>query len=227
MQKYGIILTLILFLFAGCSSTEKVTDEPKISNEKNSDLAQELFINASVAEMKGDYVTAISQYQEALQLDPTPGINFALAKNFTRINKFPAALVHAKAAVEGDSLNSEYNYLLASIYQAGNEPDSAAIIYQNIIEHDSTDERAYYSLAQIYESTKPLKALELYSKLIGMIGPEWNVLINIADLNERMGNVEATIATLEELTEVDPNNLRMKKLLIESYLKAEFVFVLT
>ena len=66
-----------------------------------------------------------------------------------------------------------------------------------------------------------MKALELYYKLIDMIGPEWNVLISIADLNERMGNVDKTIETVEELSKLDPSNLQLKKLLIESYLKVE------
>ena len=217
----NLIFVLLLIIVTACSSTSELPETSPTEDNKNKELAQDLFISGSLSEMKGDYKTAISQYQEALKLDPTPGINFALAKNFLRIQKLPAALIHAKNAAKGDSTNSEYSYLLASIYQTGNQPDSAALVYENIIRKDSTDQQAYYLLAQIYEPTKPLKALALYNKLIEMIGPEWNILLNIADLNERIGNVEATIETLEKLTEVDPNNLRMKKLLIESYLKTE------
>ncbi|WKZ70627.1 MAG: tetratricopeptide repeat protein [Melioribacteraceae bacterium] len=222
MYKYVLVFISALMFFA-CSSSQDLQEQKEISEDevKNKAIAQEIFIEGSLSEMRGDYESAVNYYQQALKLDPTPGINFALAKNLMRIKKLPAALTHAKEAVKSEPNNSEYNYLLATIYQVGNQPDSAATIYNNIIANDSTDERAYYSLAQIYETSKPIKALELYNKLIDMIGPEWNVLVNIADLNERMGNVDATIETLEELIKVDPNNLQMKKLLIESYLKTE------
>lgn len=218
MYKFILIIAVIIFV-SGCTGSPEITKESSPESTKNKEYAKELFISGSLHEMKGNYSDAIIDYQEALRLDPSPGIHYALAKNFMRIKKLPAALLHAKDAVRGDADNYEYNHILASIYQLGNQPDSAASIYENIIRKDSSDERAYYSLAQIYESSKPLKALELYYKLIDLIGPEWNVLINIANLNERMGNVERTISTIEVLIEIDPGNLRMKKLLIESYLK--------
>lgn len=218
MYKFSLIIAVIIFV-SGCTGSPEIIKENSPESTKNKEYAKELFISGSLHEMKGNYSDAIIDYQEALRLDPSPGIHYALAKNFMRIKKLPAALLHAKDAVKGDADNFEYNHILASIYQLGNQPDSAASIYENIIRKDSSDERVYYSLAQIYESSKPLKALELYYKLIDLIGPEWNVLVNIANLNERMGNVERTISTIEALIEIDPGNLRMKKLLIESYLK--------
>ncbi len=218
MYKFSLIIAVIIFV-SGCTGSPEIIKESSPESTKNKEYAKELFISGSLHEMKGNYSDAIIDYQEALRLDPSPGIHYALAKNFMRIKKLPAALLHAKDAVKGDADNFEYNHILASIYQLGNQPDSAASIYENIIRKDSSDERVYYSLAQIYESSKPLKALELYYKLIDLIGPEWNVLVNIANLNERMGNVERTISTIEALIEIDPGNLRMKKLLIESYLK--------
>lgn len=220
MHKIGILILVFTF-FIGCSSTTEVKKEQTPVAAKDKKLAKELFISGSTNEMKGNYSAAIIDYQEALRLDPSPGIHFALAKNFLRIQKLPSALSHAKEAVKGNSENTEYKYLLANIFQAGNQPDSAAAVYEQIIQTDSTDQNAYYALAQIYEATQPLKALELYYKLVDLIGPEWNVLVSIADLNERMGNVEKTIETVEELTELDPSNLKLKKLLIESYLKVE------
>jgi len=45
------------------------------------------------------------------------------------------------------------------------------------------------------------------------------VLIKIAELNERIGNIDNTISTVERLLQLDPSNLRLQKLLIESYIK--------
>ncbi len=226
ITKYLVLLTISLLLW-NCSSTSETakskSDETSRQNaeDNNVELAKEEVISASLKEMKGDYLGAINDYQKALELDPTPGIHFSLGKNFLRIKKLPPALLHAKSAVQADSLNLEYNYLLASVYQFADERDSAASVYEKIVQIDSTEQRAYYALAKLYQPDQPMKSLELYHKLLKITGPEWNILVAIADLNERMGNVEETIKTIEELTEVDPSNLRIRKLLIESYLKTK------
>jgi tetratricopeptide (TPR) repeat protein len=97
--------------------------------------------------------------------------------------------------------------------------DSAEVIFQKVVEIDSLNFQTYYQLAQINEAQKPMKALDYYNRLIELSGPEWSVLVKIAELNERIGNVENTISTVEKLLELDPSNLRLQKLLIESYLK--------
>lgn len=221
-----ILYILIMVLIAACSSGDNIVkennsdkQEKKNVNKKNEEAAQQLFISGSVSEMKGDYAEAILDYQEALKYDSSAGILFALAKNYFRLNKLKPAMENANAAVEKDSTNIEYKYLVGSIYQAADHPDSAAIVYEKIIEQDSTETQAYFNLANIYQTRKPLKARELYNKLIDLVGPEWNVLVSLAQVNERLGDVDKTIETVEELVELDPTNIKLKKLLIESYIK--------
>ena len=221
IKNFTISFLTAILISCGSSSQSQSQDEmqSKQSDKEAENRAMEMVISGSLSEMKGNYDKAIKEYQTALELSPSPGIHFSLGKNYYRVNKLSPALKHAKEAVNSDTTNSEYNYLLANIYKAASQRDSAANIYERIMSIDSTDETAYYSLAKLYEKDQPIKALELYEKLIDLVGPEWNILVEIADLNERMGNVEETIKTIEELTEVDPSNLRIRKLLIESYLK--------
>ena len=44
--------------------------------------AMDHFINGSIAEAKGDYASAVLEYQDALNLDPSAGIYYALGKNY-------------------------------------------------------------------------------------------------------------------------------------------------
>ncbi|KAB2840740.1 MAG: tetratricopeptide repeat protein, partial [Melioribacteraceae bacterium] len=134
--------------------------------------------------------------------------------------KLRSALTHAKAAVEIEPKNTDYNFLLARVYTSAHQTDSAIATYERLISFDSTNYQAYYNLAYLYESEKPTQALSLYNKLIDMLGPQWSVLVKIADLNERMGNVEETIKSVENLLELNPSNLDLQKILIESYLKS-------
>ncbi len=225
-----LINTLILFVFIACSSSEKTStaDLNKNQNKRNytdslsnSNRAQELFINGSTYELKGNYAEAILEFQSALEHHESAGIHYALGKNYLRINKLAPALKHGKRASELDSRNTDYLFLLANIYTAARQNDSAALTYERIIGIDPDNHQAYYNLAYIYEPTKPQAALSVYKKLIDKIGPEWNVLIRIADINERLGNVDETISTVSAMMEIDPSNIQLKKLLIESYIKTE------
>jgi tetratricopeptide (TPR) repeat protein len=152
-------------------------------------------------------------------LDPQAGIFYTLARDYLRINKIPLALENSKKAVELDPNDSEYGSLLAQIYTIGLMPDSAEAVYHKIISVDSNYNNAYYNLAKLYEENKPIRALAVYKKLLDRIGPSWEVLLNIANLNERLGNVNETIETIEELLIINPSSLELQKLLIESYLK--------
>jgi len=220
-MKY-ILITLLAILAAGCaSSTDMVEQENDntAEKEKSAEMAQSHFIDGTMLEMKGNYANAILEFQDALKYDEQPGIHYALAKNYYRLERYSNSLVHAKAAVSEDSLNVDYNYLLATIYTTAGLPDSASYAYERIIKADSSEFNAYYNLAKNYEKDKPTKALEIYNKLLEQTGPEWSVLIKIAEINEKLGDIDATIKTVEDLLRLNPSNLDLQKLLVEAYIK--------
>ncbi|MEN8193445.1 MAG: tetratricopeptide repeat protein [Bacteroidota bacterium] len=224
MQK--IIYILLPIILAACSAnvTKNNADEQgkvdQVSYE-NQSKAQDHFISGAIFDLKGQYAAAILEYQEALTFDGQAGIHYALSKDYLILNKLPSALKHSKVSVEMAPDDVEYNYFLGNVYKIAQQPDSAEVVFNKVIELDSTYYQAYYSLGQVYEPKKPLKALEVYETLLKMTGPEWSVLVKIADLNERMGNVDNTISTVEELLSLNPSNLQLQKLLIESYLKTK------
>ncbi|PKL82158.1 MAG: hypothetical protein CVV24_11525 [Ignavibacteriae bacterium HGW-Ignavibacteriae-3] len=186
----------------------------------NERLAQAFFIDGSIAEMKGLYNDAINHYLEAAKFDKQPGILYSLAKNYYRINKLSKALYYARKAVDNDSTNIDFLSLQATIYSTAHMPDSAETLYHKIVKLDSSNVTAYYNLAQISEPKMPNVALSYYKKILELVGPEWNVLVKIAEINERLGNVDTTIGTVEELLNMNPSDLQLQKLLMESYIKA-------
>lgn len=223
MKNPLYILLLSFFFFFGCSaiSTQKVvvTQNEQSVNSLNEKLAQDHFIKGAIYDLKGEFHAAILEYQDALALDEKAGIHNILSKDYLILQKLAPALRHSQKAVELEPGDMEYNFMLGSIYRIAQQPDSAEIYFERVIELDSLYFQAYYSLAQLNEASKPLKSLEVYNRLLELTGPEWNVLIKIAELNERMGNVDLTINTVEELLKLNPSNLKLQKLLIESYLK--------
>jgi len=226
-MKFKIFLIYIAFLLVSCSSdvvkesNQNGNKDQSFSAQQNKKLAQEKFIAGSLLELKGQFAEAIKEYLEALKYDPQPGINYAIAKNYYRLNKLSTALTYSQKAVENEPKNSEYLTLQASIYTSSHLEDSAAAVYDKIVRFDSTNVTAYYNLAQLIEVKKPTVALSYYKKIIDLIGPEWSVLVRIADINERMGNIKETITTVEELIKLNPSDLLLQKLLIESYIKTK------
>ena len=161
MTRYALIFSAFLLLtFFGCSSSSHVIgsdDENGKESAENStsedakDKAMEFFINGSIFETKGDYASAILEFQDALKYDTSAGIYYALAKNYFYLRKFPQALSNGEKAVVINPGQLEYKSLLADIFSSASQFDSAAVVLENMIAQDSTSLTSYYRLARIYE----------------------------------------------------------------------------
>ncbi len=225
-MKIKVSILLVILVFFGCSAniTKKQAETPDQENKEETTgkrIAEGAFIDGSILEIKGQYKGAVEKYLEAANYDPQPGIFYALAKTYYKLNKLSSAVEYAKKSAELEPNNKDYLELLASVYSASLLADSAINVYKKIISVDSTDPAAYFQLAQLYEPKRPNEALALYKKVIDLVGPDWSVLVRLVDLNERMGNVKETIKTVEELIKLNPSDLQLQKVLIESYIKVK------
>jgi len=226
-KKYLHLFFLGLLIFSGCSTTKEVTitkvDVKSEIDQKEKDhkkKAMDHFIDGSIAEAKGDYATAVLDFQDALNLDPSAGVYYALGKNYYNLNKLSLAIQNARKAVELNPKQKEYYVLLSDVYSTSKQFDSAAVTLENALLLDSTDVDLYYKLARLYEPSKPLKAIETYEKITLIIGPEWSVLIRVAELYEKLGNLDAAVSSIEKLSSIDPANVGLQKILIEFYQRA-------
>ncbi|MGB5531424.1 MAG: tetratricopeptide repeat protein, partial [Ignavibacteriaceae bacterium] len=226
MKKYLTLLFLASF-FIGCagsdvsknsSTFEETNNDPEILKNRATDH----FVNGSIAESKGDYSTAIREFSQALSYDTSAGIYFALAKNYLTINKLADALKYSKHSVELDSSEIEYSLLLADIYINAREDDSAAVILEKILVVDSLNVNVHYKLARLYENSRPLEAIKIYDRLIRIIGLDWNVLLRVAELYEKLGYKEKAAQSIQGLLEIDPSNIALKKLAIDFYARNSY-----
>ena len=221
MKKFLAFALLALFMI-GCSTSD-VSQNDSSSDQSISDPeilkknAVEHFVNGSIAESKGDYSTAIKEFNQALTYDTSAGICFALAKNYFAVNKLGNALKYSKLSAKLDSTKTEYYLLLADVFIQASENDSAAVVLEKILATDSTDINTYYKLARLYENTRPLEAIKIYDRLINIIGLDWNVLLRVAELYEKLGYKEKAAESVEGLLEIDPSNVALQKLAIDFY----------
>jgi len=227
MLRFSTVI-IIISVVCGCSSQKAFVKGTKtniglseITFGDSSKSAMDQFISGSVAETKGDYASAISYYLQASKLDPKPGIYYALAKNYLNLNKLSQALEYSKKAVALDSTQIDYYELLSEIYSNARQSDSAASVLSKIISMDSTNVDAYYRLARIYETNKPVSAINIYQEITNIVGPDWNVLMRVAELQANLGNFKDAAASIQQILTIDPGNTGLKKLLAENYQKAK------
>jgi tetratricopeptide (TPR) repeat protein len=222
---FYIILIAVAGLAAGCSSgiqnTTKITDSGTAAKNQAHREAMSRFIDGTAAEAKGDFAGAIIEYQDALNYEHSGGIYYSIAKNYFFLGKIGAALQNARTAAQLDSTSTEYLMLLQEVYTAARLQDSATLVLEKVLKIDSTDSDALYKLAKLYETSKPQQAITIYKKLLKSIGPEWTVLIRIAELYERLGDLNGAVKSLEELLALDPENKNLEKLLVDYYVKTK------
>ncbi len=101
-MKYFLYIAIIISLLVGCSGTKEVnqatTNEQFEEVDNPKEKAMEHFLNGSIAEQEGDYLTAVLEYQNALKYDKSGGIYYALAKSYLANNKLSNALQSIRLA---------------------------------------------------------------------------------------------------------------------------------
>ncbi len=223
----GLCAGVILALGEGCSAgKETVARTPAegrvaASVEKMAhEMAMQHFIDGSIFEVKGEFAQAILEYQDALRYEKDPAVYYALSKNYEYLGKHTLAIESGLEAVKLDPDNPDYRRSLANVYIGAFQIDAAAQEYEEIIKRDSSNIEDWYSLARLYQGRRPLKALEVYEQISARFGPEWEVLLQIADLCNKLGKFDRAAAALNQMTEIDPSNEDLKESLAQTYVRA-------
>ncbi len=224
----GCVSFFICLLVAGCS-TSKETSAPvsapvavSVDSVKGRlhDMATQHVINGSLFELKREFAQAVLEFQDALRYEKNPAIYFALAKNYSSLNKQSLAIESAREAVRLAPDNAEYRKTLASIYVRTFELDSAAAMYQEIVKRDSNALDAWFNLARVYQARNPEKALQTYNAIIDRFGPQWEVLLQMIEVYNAAGRFDKSAEAMKRMTELDPSNLDLSRTLAQTYVHA-------
>ncbi|MEX0602643.1 MAG: tetratricopeptide repeat protein, partial [Bacteroidota bacterium] len=85
---------------------------------------------------------------------------------------------------------------------------------------DSGRTSAWYALARLYQPTRPLRALEIYERLIELDGDSWDLLLQSADLHSTLGRFEEAADRYRRMLALDPGNRTLQRQLAETYSRA-------
>jgi tetratricopeptide (TPR) repeat protein len=212
---------LTVLLVAGCSSSGGSGAAVPPPDPRAREAALQHVIAGSVHEAKGEYAEAVLEYQDALRFEPDAAVYYALGKCYGALGKHALAVEAAREAVRRSPSTVEYRRTLAEIYAAAMELDSAAAQYEEIVRLDSRSVESWYNLARLYQGRKPLRALEVYTSIIEQFGPEWDVLLQIAELQDALGRPDKAAEALESMLLIDPGNQQLRQSLAGAYVRAE------
>jgi tetratricopeptide (TPR) repeat protein len=184
-------------------------------------MALRHFIDGSVQQMRGDHAQAVLEFQDALRYGREPAVFYGLAGSYSALGKHALAIETGREAVRLAPENAEYRRTLAQVYLSAFQLDSAAQQYEEIVRRDSGDTDAWFGMGRIYESRRPLRALEVYETMLDRFGPEWTILLQVAELYNKQGQFEKAAAALQRMKDLDPANQPLQRTLAQTYLRAK------
>ncbi len=226
VTKVFPVLFVVMLGAVGCSGSKQAAPAPaeNVPEQPSStahELATQHVINGSLYEMKGEHAQAVLEFQDALRYEKSAGIYYALAKNYGALNKHSLAIEHARTAVRLDPANIEYRELLAASFVQVFELDSAVAVYQEIIRRDSSNIQSWFNLARLLQVRNPQKALETYDEIMQRFGPQWEVLLQVVELYNAMGEFGKAADAMKRMVELDPGNLDLLQSLARAYIRAD------
>lgn len=185
------------------------------------DAALQHFVDGSVYEMKGEYAQAVLEYQDALRYDQDDAVYFALSKCYSQLGKHSLAIETGRDAVQRAPEKLDYRRNLANAYIAAYELDSAAHEYEEIVKRDSNTIENWYSLARLYQVRNPKKALHVFEVMSERFGAEWDVLLQVSELYNQMGEYGKAADALQKMLALDPGNAELKRSLAQAFIRAK------
>ena len=232
MRRDFFCVAVVVFcaLLGGCSAAHQAVSTPSTNAgavprdsaaQAAHDAAVQHFVDGSVYEMKGEYAQAVLEYQDALRYEQDDAIYFALSKCYSQLGKHTLAIETGREAVEHDPEKLEYRRNLANAFIAAYDLDSAAHEYEEIVRRDSNTIENWYSLARLYQVRNPKKALQVFEIMSERFGAEWDVLLQISELYNQVGQFEKSAEALKKMLALDPGNAELKRSLAQTYIRAQ------
>jgi tetratricopeptide (TPR) repeat protein len=110
-----------------------------------------------------------------------------------------------------------YHQNLASVYMNAYQPDLAIPEFERIMHLDSNNTEGWFNLARLYQTSKPLKAIEIYERILDREGDDWEILLQTAEIYNSLGRFDDAADKFKRMVELDPSNTVLRRQLAETY----------
>lgn len=189
-------------------------DEP--ANPK----AVELFIEAKTLELKDNYLAAIGKYIDALRIEKSAGIYFALSRLYSNVTQHQKALEYGLEALKLRPDNLTYKEHIADTYIILGDYNKAITYLKEIYNKKPDDINIIYNIGRMHEALKqPSEAIKYYENITENYQYDETVILRMIDIYESFGDYNNAAASIEKLLVINPTDLNLKYSLAATYVK--------
>lgn len=213
-------LVLVGFSLFGCTAyAQDFSPVVKQNSERSQQDYYFAFTEATRYFMTGNYMQAVSLYNECLRIKSTSGApHYQLSRIFLNAGNNYLALEHAKKAVALDKGNKWYLQGLANIYQIEGKKDSAVVVLKQLLRLDRNNPSYLMNIAGLYEESGRLDSSMRYLDLIeGKIGKSKEVSLKRYQIYERMNLTNKALGSLNLAYSLDTSDYVVTGMLAEFY----------
>lgn len=217
-----IILGLVTVLtLSSCASRKATTSVSKLSFNQQSQFDQ-VYFKACKEKVLGNYTEAARMFADALKIDGNShAVMYQLGNINMAVSGFHDAVYWTEKAMLG---NPQYNYWyagqLAQAYSKVGAYEKSAKIFEIMISEEPDRHLNYQEASKQYINAKEYKkAISWQEKLVEKFGIEEESARLLEGLNFEMGKNKEAISWMQRLLDSDPDNVRYKGLLAESYIR--------
>jgi tetratricopeptide (TPR) repeat protein len=228
LKLFTVSYIFLSFFVLSCSASEKAAqteqfrifaqtalDKKYFDSSSALTIAKKMVTNASVLQQQGNYAEAIIEFQEALRLDSTASICFAIAQSYHLIDKDIPSLEYCYKAVRLDSTFMPAYELLYNIYYNSKYYNEAIIVSEQILHLDpSRDNKIKYAILKSIDN--PKESITILEALLSD-STDNELMFLLSSAYEQDKQFDKMLILLEKLFENQPSNFEVANGLLEFY----------
>ncbi|MEP7219520.1 MAG: tetratricopeptide repeat protein, partial [Bacteroidota bacterium] len=184
-------------------------------------LADRLFMDGSLLQMRQQYAEAIERYERARWLAPGRGaIAFAISRCYRALGSSDSALFYARASLSSDSANIDIREQLAELFLTRGLIDGAIEQYEAMLRLQPDDLSARYTVARLLQRRRPSRSIYHYEYIRKYLGEDYDALLNLSELYLNQEQYDSAVGVIRQVITLDPQNPDIYKILNDTYLRA-------
>lgn len=190
-----------------------------LTPQNDSLFIERTYIDACKAKALNDYEGAIVLFKEILKVDAhnAPSL-YELSRIYFEYGKVDDARELAEAAVQYDTENIYYQFLLADILTYSQKYAEAAKILEQLKKNYPEQTDNYFQLAYVYERMgNGEKAIAVLEDAQKQFGDDEAILVELQRLYVRNAEIDKAVSNLEKLISQNPGNPSYYSMMADVY----------
>ncbi|NTW83724.1 MAG: tetratricopeptide repeat protein [Chlorobiaceae bacterium] len=218
------MLTAVFLLcsvaLAACSSGS-ILSENKPVRDISAESSQQVFVDASLKNIKGDHRGAIQGYLKLLKAQPeNAAVNYAISKSYVGLGKPDSARYYAEKALQLEPSNKHYLKYLAALSHRMNDFSRASVLFRKLadLEPGNIDDLSLLALEYL-SADQPEKSLEIFQEILRLDPKNKATRAQVLLMEIQLSHYKDAIGTVSGLIDKSDGQEKLRLTLGELYIQ--------